>query len=125
MLEASAIFGLSKIYGSPRRIPVAAGGDSGWGPAELSSEDATEIRRKRLYFQSAHRGTKESDLLLGAFADAHLAAFTVAQLDAYEALLNENDGDIYDWVTGRCAPPPKMMSDVLRLLLDFKYPGAR
>ncbi|HEX4193317.1 MAG TPA: succinate dehydrogenase assembly factor 2 [Stellaceae bacterium] len=88
-------------------------------------DEATETRRKRLYFQSTHRGTKESDLLLGAFADAHLAAFTATQLDAYEALLNENDGDIYDWVTGRCAPPAAKMSDVLRLLLAFKYPGAR
>ncbi|HWE76039.1 MAG TPA: succinate dehydrogenase assembly factor 2 [Stellaceae bacterium] len=88
-------------------------------------DEATEARRKRLYFQSAHRGTKESDLLLGAFAGAHLAAFTPAQLDAYEALLNENDGDIYDWVTGRCTPPSEKMSDVLRLLLAFKYPGAR
>lgn len=88
-------------------------------------DEATEIRRKRLYFQSAHRGTKESDLLLGAFADAYLPSFTPAQLDAYEALLNENDGDIYDWMTGRWEPPPEKMSDVLQLLLDFKYPGAR
>jgi antitoxin CptB len=91
----------------------------------MGMDEATETRRKRLYFQSAHRGTKESDLLLGAFADEHLAVFTAAQLDAYEALLNENDGDIYDWVTGRCAPPQEKMSDVLRLLLAFKYPGAR
>jgi antitoxin CptB len=88
-------------------------------------DEATETRRKRLYFQSAHRGTKESDLLLGAFADEHLPSFTPAQLDSYEALLNENDGDIYDWVTGRRAPPPEMMTDVLRLLLSFRYPGAR
>jgi antitoxin CptB len=88
-------------------------------------DEATEIRRKRLYFQSAHRGTKESDLVLGAFAEAHLASFTRAQIETYEALLNEDDGDIYDWVTGRRAPPPEMLSDVLQLLLDFKYPGAR
>lgn len=88
-------------------------------------DEATEIRRKRLLYQSGHRGTKESDLLLGAFAAAHLGAFTPAQLDAYEAMLNENDGDLFDWVTGRAAPPPAKMSDVLRLLLGFKYPGAR
>ena len=86
--------------------------------------EATETRRKRLLYQSSHRGTKESDLLLGAFAAAHLGTFTAAQLDAYEAMLNENDGDLFDWVTGRASPPPEKMSDVLQLLLRFRYPGA-
>jgi antitoxin CptB len=86
-------------------------------------DEAIENRRKRLLYQSAHRGTKESDLLLGAFAAAHLDAFTPAQLDSYETMLNENDGDLFDWVTGRAAPPAEKMSDVLRLLLAFKYPG--
>lgn len=82
-------------------------------------------RRKRLLYQSSHRGTKESDLLLGAFAAAHLGAFSPAQLDAYEAMLSENDGDLFDWVTGRAAPPPEKTSDVLLLLLRFRYPGAQ
>jgi antitoxin CptB len=88
-------------------------------------DEAIENRRKRLLYQSAHRGTKESDLLLGAFAAAHLDAFTPVQLDSYETMLNENDGDLFDWVTGRAAPPAEKMSDVLRLLLAFKYPGAQ
>jgi antitoxin CptB len=91
---------------------------------EAPKEDIS-TRRKRLLYQSSHRGTKESDLLLGAFAAAHLGAFTPAQLDAFEAMLNENDGDLFDWVAGRAAPPPNKMSDVLQLLLRFRYPGAR
>ena len=86
--------------------------------------DEVETRRKRLLYQSAHRGTKESDLLLGAFAEAHLGAFTSAQLDRYEALLEENDRDIFDWVSKRSTPPAKAQSDVLTLLLNFRYPGA-
>jgi antitoxin CptB len=105
---------------APRRISVAVGGDSGTG-----MDEAPETRRKRLLYQSSHRGTKESDLLLGAFAAAHLGAFTPAQLDAYEAMLSENDGDIFDWATGRAAPPAEKMSDVLQLLLRFRYRGAR
>jgi antitoxin CptB len=87
-------------------------------------DEALDIRRKRLFYQSGHRGTKESDLLLGAFAAAHLPAFGVRQLDDYEALLDENDGDIFDWVSGRAEPPAEKMNDVLRLLLSFRYPGA-
>lgn len=87
-------------------------------------DEDSSIRRKRLLYQSGHRGTKESDLLLGTFAAAHLAGFSPAQLDRYEALLEESDGDLFDWVTGRLTPPPEKMSDVLRLLLSFRYPGA-
>ena len=85
--------------------------------------DAQEIRRKRLLYQSGHRGTKESDLLLGAFASAHVGNFTPEQLDRYEAILDESDPELFDWLTGRVAPPAEKMTDVLRLLLDFRYPG--
>ena len=79
----------------------------------------SEIRRKRLLFRSWHRGTRESDLILGRFADAHLAGFTEAQLDRYEALLDCADADIFDWVSGRTAPPPEHTHDVTRFLISF------
>ena len=87
-------------------------------------DEATETRRKRLLYQSEHRGTKESDLLLGAFARTHLKDFSAVQLALYAALLEESDNDLFDWVSGRAAPPAERMSDVLRLLLAFRYPGA-
>jgi len=78
-------------------------------------------RRKRLLFRSWHRGTREADLILGSFADEHLAAFDEAQLDRYEALLDRPDPEIFDWLTGRCAPPDDCDHDVTRMLLAFKY----
>ena len=80
-----------------------------------------DIRSKRLLFRSWHRGTKEADLLLGSFAERHLAAFTPEQVDRYEALLAAEDSDLLDWMSGRAAPPAERQSDVLRLLLAFKY----
>ena len=80
-----------------------------------------DIRRKRLLFRSWHRGTKETDLLLGSFAEAHLAGLSEAQLDRYEALLENNDAALFDWVTGRAPPPAEHDSDVLRLLIGFRY----
>ena len=55
-------------------------------------------RRKRLLFRSWHRGTREADLILGSFADQHLADFDEAQLDRYEVLLDRPDPDIFDWL---------------------------
>lgn len=63
-----------------------------------------EIRLKRLYFRSAHRGSKETDLILGPFAGVHLQAMSDAELNEFEAFLEEDDNDIWDWVCGKSAP---------------------
>lgn len=81
----------------------------------------TDIRRRRLYFRSWHRGTREADLVLGSFAEEHLAQFDDAQLDRYEALLECVENDLLDWILGRTAPPPEHDNDVTRLLLSFEY----
>ena len=84
-----------------------------------------EIRRKRLRFRSWHRGLKETDLLLGTFADRHLSQFGEAELDAYEALLEENDPDVFAWVTGKETPPGNLDTAVMKLLQNFKYAGSK
>src|SRR5712691_5548455 len=81
----------------------------------------TDFRRKRLLFRSWHRGTREADLILGSFAEQHLAGFDEAQLDRYEALLDVSDPDLFDWITGREPPPPENDHDVTRMLLAFRY----
>ena len=83
--------------------------------------ETPDIRRKRLLFRSWHRGTKETDLLVGSFAERHLAAFSDAQLDRYEALLDNDDGDLFDWITGRSLPPPECDGEILHLLRAFQY----
>ncbi|HWB49807.1 MAG TPA: succinate dehydrogenase assembly factor 2 [Stellaceae bacterium] len=83
--------------------------------------DLPDHRRKRLLFRSWHRGTREADLILGSFADAHLHGFDDVQLARYEALLDRPDPDIFDWLTGRCPPPPECDHDVTRMLLSFRY----
>ena len=81
---------------------------------------AADIRKKRLLYRSWHRGTRESDLIMGRFADAYLAGFDADQLDRYEALLECSDADLFDWVAGRAAPPETQDHDVTRLLISFR-----
>ena len=83
-----------------------------------------EVRRRRLRYRSWHRGTRETDLILGRFADACLADLTAEQLDRYAALLEKSDPDIYDWLTGRAPVPAALDTDVFRLLKDFKIHDA-
>ena len=75
----------------------------------------------RLRFRSWHRGMREMDLLMGSFADAHLASFTPAQLDAYEAILDMHDPDVYNWIIGVSEIPSEQDNDVMRLLCHHSY----
>lgn len=64
-------------------------------------------RLKRLRMRSMRRGIKEMDIILTRFAQARLDAMDAAALDAYESLLDENDQDLYQWVSGQTPPPPR------------------
>ena len=83
-----------------------------------SSANLTE-RQRRLLFRSWHRGIRETDLLLGRFADAHIADMTDGELDEYERLLEVQDQDIYGWVTGEIAVPPSHHSALLDRIRTF------
>ncbi|EPE05005.1 tpr repeat protein [Ophiostoma piceae UAMH 11346] len=67
-------------------------------PLRRVGEDITTTRARLLY-QSRKRGTLESDLLLSTFAAANLATMTAMQLEQYDRFLDENDWDIYYWLT--------------------------
>ena len=60
-----------------------------------------DTRIKRLRMRSWRRGTREMDLILGPCADARLRGMDAPTLDRLEALLEENDQDLYPWVTAR------------------------
>ena len=77
--------------------------------------ETRETRIKRLRMRSWRRGIKEMDLILGGFADAELAGLDGATLDAYERLLEENDWDLYYWVTGAREAPEEHRALIGRL----------
>lgn len=70
----------------------------------ISSSDL-DIRRRKILYRAWHRGMREVDLVLGAFADGEIARLSDAELDLFEALMDEADGDILKWVTGEKPVP--------------------
>jgi antitoxin CptB len=76
-----------------------------------------EARLKKLRMRSWRRGMKEMDLILGPFADKQLAQMAAPVLDAYERLLDENDQDLYLWVTGARPCPPEL-APMMREIAD-------
>ena len=80
--------------------------------------ETPEARLKRLKMRSWRRGTKEMDLILGPFADERMAHLSAADLDLYDALLEENDQDLYPWITG-AQPAPENFAGLIAEIAEF------
>lgn len=85
-----------------------------------SNAENLAIRLRKIQFRSMHRGMKELDILLGGFAERRLETLTARQLNQFEALLNESDNDLFDWITGKSRPPAEFDHDALHLIQAFK-----
>ena len=87
--------------------------------AHVPDGNRPSIYRNRLTFRSWHRGTQESDFLLGSFADSCLSVLDEDQLRRFEALLDCSDPDLFDWILGANEPPAEHNHDVLHLLRAY------
>jgi antitoxin CptB len=82
-------------------------------------EDETEIRKRRVQFRAWHRGTREMDLLLGRFTDAHIGSMSKDEIASLEALMELPDPDIYNWIIGAAVPSEGMDTPLLHKIRDF------
>ena len=82
--------------------------------------ETDDNRLRRLKMRSMRRGIKEMDLILSRFADDNLATMDAVSLADYDALLNENDHDLYQWVTGQVPAPARFEILVSRISQAFK-----
>lgn len=82
-------------------------------------ETTLDIQRKRLQLRAWRRGFKEADLILGRFADARLAGMSADEVAQFEALLDEADGDIYDWYLGRQPLPAEFDTPLFAAIKAF------
>jgi len=78
-----------------------------------------ENRKKRMRFRAWHRGFKEMDLILGSFADRRLASLNAGELDQFEAILAEEDGPLYHWITGKVEMPVAFETPIMTEICDF------
>lgn len=80
-----------------------------------------EARLKRLKFRAWHRGTREADLMMGGFFDARSARWSEAELDWFEALLEEQDVDVIAWGMKTASVPERWNGPMMTAFqrLDF------
>jgi antitoxin CptB len=80
------------------------------------SSAGLDPRRRRILFRARRRGLREMDIALGAFADAHLAILSQAELDEVEVWLDLPDPEILSWLTGEAALPARFDTPLFKKL---------
>lgn len=63
-----------------------------------------ETRRRRAHYRANHRGTKELDLILSRYADAHLDEMSEQQIADFETLLELPDPQLQHWLLAKERP---------------------
>jgi antitoxin CptB len=66
------------------------------------------------------RGIKEMDIILSRYAELRLEGFDDPTLARYDALLSENDQDLYQWVSGQ-VPAPEPLQDMISDIAEVAY----
>ena len=90
--------------------------------AMAQTQDST---RKRLLFHCTHMGMKENDVMFGAFAETHLTDLSDAEVVELEALLKNNDMDLFKWVMGQAEVPTEWNTALMKRLQDFNQDQSR
>ena len=85
----------------------------------VGTSDDLAMRRRRLKFRCWHRGMKETDLLLGGFADAHVEDLNEAGIAAFEDLLETPDQVIFAWIVGGEPVPDDARTPLIDRLIAF------
>ena len=79
----------------------------------------TRARLGRMTFRAWRRGFREADMILGPFVEQVGPHLDAGELDAFEALLDEDDYAIYGWVTGKTDVPGLHAGPLMDKLQSF------
>lgn len=80
-----------------------------------------DARLRRTRYRAWHRGTREADFLVGGFFDVCHGGWGEAELDWFEALLEEQDVDIIAWAIGATAPPERFAGPMMERMRQVDY----
>jgi antitoxin CptB len=87
--------------------------------------NALDDHRKRLRFRAWHRGTREMDLVLGRFVDAHVTALSDDEIVTLEALMEVPDPELYLWIAGTADVPANYDTELFRKIVAFHKDGPK
>jgi antitoxin CptB len=70
---------------------------------------------KQLFYRSIHRGCKETDFLVGNFAQDNLSKMNENELKIFSDFLQEDDMKIYDWILQKIEIPNNYLALIERI----------
>jgi antitoxin CptB len=73
--------------------------------------------RKKLLWRATHRGIKEMDIVVGGFAETHLASMNQSEIKTFQDILEIADQDLLGWMTRQSDIPADQDSQLLRRML--------
>ncbi len=76
---------------------------------------------KRLHWRAHHRGTREADMMIGGFFDAHHAGWSTEERILFDAMLEEQDVDIMAWAIGTQPAPERFDGPMMQALKRLDY----
>ena len=80
-----------------------------------------EARIKRLKYRCSHRGTREADMMIGDFFAAYGAGWSEAEVEWFEAFLEEQDVDIMAWALGTQSVPAQWEGPLMTAFCRLDY----
>ena len=76
---------------------------------------------KALRWRAWHRGTREADMMIGGFFDAHHLAWGSQEGEWFSALLQEQDVDIMAWAIGTAEVPERFQGPMMAAMQKLDY----
>jgi antitoxin CptB len=76
---------------------------------------------KRLRWRATHRGTREADMLIGGFFEAHHPRWGSQERALFAKMLDEQDVDIMAWAIGTAEPPTQFEGPMIEALKRLDY----
>jgi antitoxin CptB len=76
---------------------------------------------RRLHWRAHHRGTREADMMIGGFFDAHHASWNTDDRALFSEMLEEQDVDIMAWALGTADAPERFAGPMIDSLRRLDY----
>ncbi|MDE7546823.1 succinate dehydrogenase assembly factor 2 [Acetobacter fabarum] len=86
--------------------------------ASAVEDEPLAARRRRLRFRANHRGTFETDILIGGFVEETVDSLNAEELADMESILEMPDPDLTDWLFGRLPLPEEKATPMLRRMVE-------
>ncbi len=74
----------------------------------------------RIRYRSWHRGCKETDLIIGGYCNQHIHEMQDEELALFETFLEEDDAEIWSWITGKSTPSNPVYTPLIDKLRAFE-----